>query len=278
MIEVIQFMLPAFLMCLVLVGIHGYFGIHVISRVVIFVDISLAQMAALGAAIGFFFHLGLESFQAYILSIIFTFIGAVLLAGARRLRGRVPEEAFIGVLYAVAAALVILVLQKTPKGGEHIQDLMIGHLLWVHGNEIVLDALVYAAIGILLLFLHRKLYQISTDPEMARAGGMRIFLYDLIFYTLFGIVVTFSVRVAGVLLVFGLLVVPAVIGVMFAKNFLSRLIIAYSAGTLLSMVGCITSYVWDMPTGATVVITLGLALFLMIPINLMLGLRGKNEA
>ncbi len=257
---VLEFMALPFLACLVLIGIHAYFGIHVLKREIIFVDLALAQIAALGGMTAVFFHRTPNSLLGYGLSLAATFLGAWILAYTRHREQKVPQEAYIGIVYAVASAAGILISDKAPEGAEHVKEMLAGVILWVTGKTILLDAVIYGLIGILHLFLFRRFWMISQDYEGARKAGLRVRWWDFVFYASFGIVVTLSVRVAGVLLVFCFLVIPSVISALFWEGFLKRLIAAYIIGTLVTIVGLTASWVYDLPSGPMVAVVFGLSL------------------
>jgi zinc/manganese transport system permease protein len=260
MATLFHFMLLPLLACLLLAGIHGYLGIHVLSRGVIFVDLAMAQVAALGAAMAVLLNHELDSSTAYIFSIGFTTLAALILSLTHFSNRRVPHEAVIGVVYAVASAAVILVMSYAPHGAEHIKDLLVGHILWVNGAEVKVEFLVYAVMGALFGLISSRTHLISADPEESRRRGINPFLWNFMFYALFGIVVTVSVRLAGVLLVFAFLVVPAIVAFMFLDSFRSRIVMAWAVGATISVLGCVISFKADWPTGATVVVTFGAAL------------------
>jgi zinc/manganese transport system permease protein len=264
MIDILTFMAPAICMCIILVGICGYVGIHVVMREVIFIDIALAQIAALGVSIGFFWGLETGDPLVYVLSLVLTLAAAALLATTRSLGKLVPQEAFIGILYATGAAAVVLAGDRSPHGSEQVHDLLVGHLLWVNWSEVLLYLGVYVVIGFVYLLLHKNLIQISRMKK--GQGGMskrQLALWDFVFYSLLGIIVTFAVRVAGVLLVFGFLIVPAVIGTLLGGSFRVRLAIGWTTGVLVSLIGSYLSYALDFPTGGMVVVTMGIALLLV---------------
>ena len=267
MIEILTFMAPAICMCIILVGICGYVGIHVIMREVIFIDIALAQIAALGVSFGMFLGFSLNDTSTFLISLAFTLLAAFILSGTRRLSSLVPQEAFIGILYATGAAAVILAGDRLPHGSEQVHDLMVGHLLWVNWNEVLIYFLIYLVLGALYFFLHKKLIQISLIERGEKENNSHLIFWDFIFYALLGILVTFAVRVAGVLLVFGFLIVPAVIGSLLGKSFLSRLGIGWATGVLVSLVGSYLSFSLDFPTGGMVVVTLGLGLLIVAVIK-----------
>src|SRR6266700_4543380 len=214
-----------FLMCLVLTGIHAYLGLHVIAREVVFVDIALAQIAALGATAAFLWNYELETWVSYAFGLIFTVFGALVLALTRSRERRVSQEAVIGVVYAVSAAAAVLVADRTPHGAEHLRSMLVGSILAVRGSEVVKVACLYAVIGLFHWLCRRPFLLISTNPDNAYEDGWRVRVWDFLFYASFGVVVTSSVRIAGVLLVFSYLIVPALAGIMFGRTIPAKLLI-----------------------------------------------------
>lgn len=251
-----------FLACLVLTGVHAYLGLHVIEREVIFVDLALAQIASFGATLGFLWGFGLHSTGGYFTALGFTLVGAAVFAATRLRKPLVPQEALIGVVYAVSAAASILVLSRAPEGGEELKALLVGHLLFVDWREIIKVAVLYSTIGLIHWACRKPLLLISQDPEGAFAKGMPVRWWDFLFYATFGFVVTSSVELAGVLLVFSFLIVPAICGALLARSISRRLLVGWVAGTLTSVAGIAASYYWDLPTGATVVCAFGVCLVL----------------
>ncbi|MGH7630730.1 MAG: metal ABC transporter permease [Gemmatimonadales bacterium] len=253
--------LPPLVACLVIVAIHSYLGLHVIAREVIFVDLSLAQMAALGSAVAILAGSQPDSTIAFVYALGFTTLGAALFALTRTAgHGRVPQEAIIGVVYVVASAAALLVADRTPRGGETIKDILIGSLLWVTWPAIGRLAAVYAVIGLFHWILRRRFLTISFEPDTATARGWRIRWWDFLFYLSFGVVITFSVPIAGVLLVFSFLVVPAAIAFQFARRQGALAVVSWVAGALASAAGLWVSFHYDLPTGPVVVCMFGLLL------------------
>ncbi len=253
-------MAAPFAACLVLVGIHAYMGLHVLARGVIFVDLALAQIAALGAALALLLGHELDDTQSYFLSLGFTFIGAALLALVRT--RRVPQEAIIGIFYVVASAAAILLLDRAPHGSEHIKTLLVGSVLWVSWAKVGQTALLYAALGAFHWALRSRFLPLSfgTNPT---DRPTYIGWWDFLFYATFGVIITSSVQIAGVLLVFSILIVPAVCAALLADSLRARLAIAWAIGFAVSAAGCGLSYDLDLPTGATVVCAFGAALMLV---------------
>lgn len=259
---ILDLMLPAFCECLVLVGIHSYLGLHVIRRKVIFVDLALAQVAALGTTVGFLFGMAPDSVAAFLFSVLFTFIAAAVFAVARIRSERVPQEAIIGLVYAIAAAVVILVIDRAPHGAEHIKEVMTGAILWVKWESIVFAAVVYALIGAVHYVFRRQFLLISSSPDEAYDRGMRVRLWDFLFYMTFGVVISISVRTAGVLLVFVFLVVPAITATLITAKLRRQLVIGWTMGVVVTVIGLWLSYAADMPSGPMVVSFYGVMLVL----------------
>ena len=258
-----ELMLPPFVACLILVAIHSYLGLHVIAREVIFVDLSLAQMAALGTTIGLLVGVAPGSGTAQLFALAFTVIGAAIFAATRtNTRGRVPQEALIGIVYVVASAAALLVADKAPRGADAIKDVLVGTILWVTWPTIIRLAIAYAVLGLALFFLRRRFERISFHPEAAEAAGWHIRWWDFWFYVIFGVVITFSVPLGGVLLVFSFLVVPAVTAFLFTRSPKLLTVISWGAGAVASAAGLALSYAFDMPTGPLIVCTFGAVLFL----------------
>ena len=259
----LSFLILPFIASLILTGIHAYLGVHVVERGVIFVDLALAQIAALGATIAILAGMDPHGSGAYWISLAFTFLGAGIFALVRAHRGRIPLEAFIGITYAVASAAAILAMSKATGETEHLKDMLVGNILAVSRPEVIKTAVLYGAIGLFHYIFRRKFLLISTDPKMAERSGISIGLWDFLFYASFGFVVTSSVAIAGVLLVFCYLIVPSVGAMLFADRIGPRLAIGWTMGTLVSALGCYCSVWLDLPTGATIVCTFGAVLLVM---------------
>ncbi len=257
---IFDLMLPAFAECLVLVGIHSYLGLHVIKRKVIFVDLALAQVAALGTTVGFIFGMAPDSVAALIFSILFTFFAAAVFSLVRLRSDQVPQEAIIGLVYAVTAALIILVIDRAPHGAEHIKEVMTGALLWVQWESIIFAAVVYSAVGAFHWLFRKRFLLISHDVESAYCQGINVRLWDFLFYMSFGVVISISVRTAGVLLVFVFLIVPAIAATLITSRLRLQLVIGWTLGVVVTVSGLGISYLADTPSGPTVVGLYGAAL------------------
>jgi zinc/manganese transport system permease protein len=258
----LRWMMVPFLACFVLSINHVYLGIHVIARKVIFVDLALAQIAALGAtyALTLGYDPNTDALQVSLFSLAFTFVGAGAFAIARMRKERVPQEAFIGIIYAAASAAAILILSKSATGGEELKHMLVGDVLLVSLPSVVNMALLYGTIGLFHVVFRKKFLAISLDPEGAEASGISIRLWDILFYMSFGLVITKSVAIVGVLLVFSYLVVPAVIAQMWRDTVRGRLLFGWFVAILASTAGILWSFYFDYPTGPAVVVMLGIFL------------------
>jgi zinc/manganese transport system permease protein len=261
---IFDLLLPAFVASLILTGIHAYLGVHVVERGVIFVDLSLAQIAALGTTVAYLAGFDLHSDAAWLCSLGFTFLGAAVFALSRvHHRTRIPQEAVIGIVYAVSAAVAILVMSKATQETEHLKEMLVGNILSVTWSELGKTAALYSAVGLFHWLLRRRFLLISMDPAEAERRGWNVRFWDFLFYVSFGFVVTSSVAIAGVLLVFCFLIVPSVAAMMFSERLGVRLAFGWILGALVSGGGVALSFVLDLPTGATIVATFGLALLLL---------------
>ncbi len=238
-----------------------YLGLHVVKREVIFVDLALAQVATLGTCVALLMGYHFDDRPTFWISLAVTFVGAAFFSWSRSSRkGPVPQEAIIGITFVVAAAGVILLLSRVAGGKEELEHLLTGDILNVTKAEIGQRVLVFAALGVFYGAFHKRFVQISSDPEGAFASGMKVRLWDFLFYAAFALVVVSFVRVAGVLLTFAYLIVPAVCGTMLAEQWLRRLVIGWGVAFASSLLGLWASFQLDLPTGAAIVCASGLLL------------------
>jgi zinc/manganese transport system permease protein len=250
------------LAALLLVGIHTLLGLHVLTRRIVFVDLALAQIAALGATLAFLLGYPPQSPGAFGYSLLFTLGGAVLLTWSRAWSGaRISPEAIVGVIYVVSAAAAVLLVDRAPQGAEHLKQILTGNILTVTPLDLAKLALLYAAVGVVHVVWRRPLWGLSRGAPLARGSGP-VWWWDFVFYALFGLVVTSSVAVAGVLLVFSFLIMPAAIGWLYSGRADRALVIGWLAGVLASGLGLAASYAWDLPTGAAMVCMFGAVLAL----------------
>lgn len=264
--QILDFLAAPFAASLILTGIHSYLGVHVVERGVIFVDLSLAQIAALGATIAVLLPFSAGDPHApsvYWVSLLFTFVGAAIFSMIRGHRSRIPQEAIIGISYAVASAAAILAMSKSTSESEHLKDMLVGNIIAVSWYEVGRTALLYGVVGVFHYVFRRQFLAISLSHDEPESTGLNVRWWDFLFYASFGFVVTSSVAIAGVLLVFCYLIVPSVAAMLFADTIGRRLAIGWTMGTIVSALGVYVSLMLDLPTGATIVCTFGVVLVLM---------------
>ena len=261
------FYLPSSMMwplaaCLVLTGIHVYLGVHVIARKVIFVDLALAQIAALGTVVGVLlgYEISKDATELYFYSLAFTIFGAFVFSITRMKGERVPHEAIIGIVYAVTFAATILVLSRSALGPQELDHIIKGELLWVQSGTVIKTAIIYALVGLFHFMFRKQFMAISVDSVKADEEGINVRLWDFLFYMSFGFVITSSVSIAGVFLVFSYLVIPAVGAMLFSDKLSTRLLIGWIGGALISILGVKLSWDTGLPTSPLIVCLLAAAL------------------
>ncbi|OGF99341.1 MAG: hypothetical protein A2Z86_09455 [Candidatus Glassbacteria bacterium GWA2_58_10] len=262
MAEMLSFMAMPFLACIVLLGIHSYFGLHVLKREIIFIDIAMAQVAALGGLLALLAGRAHEGTWAHWLALGMTATAAALFTAAKNSGQRVPQEAVIGVVYAVAATGSILLAVRMPGGGEHLHEALDGSILWTDWSVVRHSTLVYAIVGAFHWVFRKKFIMLSFDLPGARAAGMRIRLWDFLFYFSLGWVLVHSVEIGGVLLVFAILVLPASISSLLAERLGMRILIGWSVGAASCALALFLSWKLDLPSGPAVICVLGAVLLL----------------
>jgi len=276
-VSLTELLLPAFVASLILTGIHAYLGVHVVERGVIFVDLSLAQIAALGTTVAYLMGYDLHSGSAYFYSLGFTFLGAAVFSFSRvHRKTRIPQEAVIGIVYAVSAAVAILVMSKATQETEHLKEMLVGNILSVTWPELFKTAVLYSLVGVFHYIFRDRFLLISMNEMEAERRGWNIRFWDFLFYVSFGFVVTSSVAIAGVLLVFCFLIVPSVTAMLFSERLGPRLAIGWSMGALVSAGGVALSYGLDLPTGATIVATFGATLLVVAALKRALRRQGNS--
>lgn len=272
MILAYPFTLSALALCLLLTGVLSFFGYHVVRRGVIFVDLALAQVAALGASIGIMMGLGETHPTAnFMLSLAFTLLGAVLFSWFRY-RSKLPIEAMIGVTYAGAMAFSLIVLEKSATGSEELKEMLVGSILTVSPKALGLAAVLAIGVGFLLWLARKPLFMVTEDPQAARDKGMKLWVWDFLFYTAFGVIVTYSVRVAGVLLVFAFLIVPSLASILAVGGKWRRVAFGWAFGTVGCVLGLEASLRLDWSAGPCIVATF---ISLLVAVGVVTKLRGN---
>jgi len=275
MIEAVQFMFLPFLACLLLVGINVYFGIHVIKREIIFIDIAMAQIAALGAVFSILFPVevfsvhgievyGHETNIGYYFSLGFTLLAAVVFTLLKSEKLHIPLEAIIGIAYAVATTGAVILIDKAAGGDVHVHEMLEGSILWVSWGEILKLFVVFFLVGGFHYIFRDKFYRLTDTYISGNPAQPVSRWWDFLFYFTFGIAVVHAVNVGGILTVFTFLIIPASISILFAESLLSRILIGWCIGTIVSVCGLYLSWVLDVPSGPTVILFLGVFLFLSL--------------
>jgi zinc/manganese transport system permease protein len=255
--------------CVLLPWLLVYLGLHVVRRGIIFIDIAMAQMASLGICVAVLFHLNLESPTTFAIALGFTLLGAAIFSVTGKRTSQVPQEAVIGIAYVVAAAAAVLLLSRAAEGDEQIKQMLVGNILLVTPLEVWKCFGLFAIVGILHFVLRRNFLLVSFDRDGAYEKGLRVRWWDFLFYAAFGLVVTSFVRIAGVLLVFSYLIVPAVCGINLANSLGRRLLIGWFIALIGGVGGLFLSFWWDLPSGAAIVCTFGALLIVVSLISLL---------
>lgn len=276
MLEILQFLAAPFAMCMILVVVLGYLGLHVLLRKVIFVDLALAQIAAMGAVIAFVFGHEPGSLGSFAYSLGAAILGAAVFTLSRTRREKVPQEAIIGITYVIASAATILIADRAPEGAEHIKELLAGAILWVTWPVVLRDLVICAAVVAFHWIFRRRFMLISEDPERAFEEGMSVRWWDFLFYATFGLVITIAVEIAGVLMVFAYLVAPAIIALASSDRWPVRIAFAWVLGLAASALGLFASYRWDLPSGPAIVCSLGLFLVAFAVWRAVAGRRARE--
>jgi zinc/manganese transport system permease protein len=260
--------------CVLLPGILVYYGLHIVRRGVIFVDLALAQVAALGICVSILTHHDAHDWQTLAWSFAFTLIGAAIFTLTRRHDHHVPQEALIGIVYVVAAAAAIVLLSGSPHGAEELKETLVGDMLYIQSaRQVFLPFSLYAAIGIFHFIFRKRMLMISFEPERAVAEGVSIKWWDFLFYALFGLVVTTFVHIGGVLMIFSYLIVPAVCANFLARSLGARLIIGLVTAVISGAVGLYASVRFNWPVGPSIIVSLGAALLVVATITRLRGAR-----
>ncbi|MDP9292612.1 MAG: metal ABC transporter permease [Verrucomicrobiota bacterium] len=256
--------------CIVLLALLVYMGLHVVQRGIIFIDIAMAQIASLGFCLAVLLHLDLESWTTFAISLGFTLLGSAIFSLARKRTGQVPQEAIIGIGYVVAAALAVLLLSRAAEGDEEIKNMLVGNILLVTPAELTRTAALFAGVALFHWVTRKSFLAVSFELDAAHQNGTKVRLWDFLFYASLGIIVTSFVRIAGVLLVFTYLIVPAVCGINLTRSFSWRLITGCAIALVGGIVGLFFSFYFDLPSGAAIVCTFG-AILIVVTIFAILG-------
>jgi len=256
--EAVQLLVWPFLACLCLILIHAYFGIHILERGIIFVDLSLAQFIGLGIALAI--YLGGESREQYLCSTGFAVLGALLLSFSRYIARFVNIEAFIGVLYIFGFSASVLILDRSPHGLEELKSILNGNILWVSGRDVAHAAFLYAIIGAFHFLFRRRFLALTYD-------GKRSLVWEFFFFLSFALVLVSSVRLAGILQVFAFLIIPALTGRLLGSGRARMLAGGWLIGAGAAVFGLAFSYAMDLPAAPLIVSSLCLVFFVLLALK-----------
>jgi zinc/manganese transport system permease protein len=249
--------------CILLPWLLVYLGLHVVRRGIIFIDIAMAQMASLGICVAVLLHINLESWAAFLIALGFTLLGAAIFSITGKRSSQIPQEAIIGIGYVVAAAAAVLLLSRAAEGDEEIKNMLVGNILLVSPLDVWKCFGLFVFVGLVHFVLRKRLLLVSFDRERAFQQGLAVRWWDFLFYALFGLVVTSFVRIAGVLLVFSYLIVPAVCGISLAGSLGKRFLLGWAIALVGGIAGLYLSFRWDLPSGAAIVCTFGVLLIVI---------------
>ena len=263
--------------CILLPWLLVYLGLHVVQRGIIFVDIAMAQMASLGICLAVLLHLDLESWTTFAIALGFTLAGGAIFSITGKRASEIPQEAVIGISYVVAAAAAVLLLSRAAEGDEEIKNMLVGNILLVTPREVWERFALFAAVGVFHFVLRKRFLLVSFDRDRAYQQGLRVRWWDFLFYATFGLIVTSFVRIAGVLLVFSYLIVPAVCGISLARGTRARLLLGWIIATAGGIGGLFWSFYGDLPSGAAIVCTFG-ALLIVVAVYAVIRKRARALA
>jgi len=288
MLTNLQFIIAPLAACLVLLTLTSYFGVHVLKREIIFIDIALAQIAVLGSAVAIYmehsfqmpevviWNLNLSHVLAYAFSLLFCLGAAFVFTILKNPRIKTPIEAFIGIAYALATTAAVIILDKSAGADVHLHDMLTGVLLWTDWPQVLRLALVFAAIGAFHLVYHKKFTRLTACYQGLAEPIKKRKLWDFLFYATFGIMIIESVRIAGVLTVFAFLILPASVSALFATRWRNRILIGLLSGLIASVLGLHFSLTLDLTASPLIILFLGLILLLAIVFRQVAGKKVLN--
>jgi len=263
MLEALQILFPAFLICVLMAVTHTYLGLHVLARGIIFVDLALAQVAALGISVAFLMGQEAHGDEAQLYAFVATLSIAFAFAKLRNIPSKVAREVTIGIVYVVATALSIVILSQSSQGMEELKSIFNGSILWTSWREIGIIAVEYLFLIGLHAYFRQRFYQLSFSESKSETDSISTkpspgFFWEFLFFATFALTITLAVNVAGVLLVFAFLIIPAFSASLLVDGFVKQLLFGIGLSILGSMAGLFVAYQFDLPVGATIVSVLGL--------------------
>ncbi|MFZ5515380.1 MAG: metal ABC transporter permease [Candidatus Zhuqueibacterota bacterium] len=263
MIENLKFLSVPITACILMAGILSYFGNHILSRGIIFIDIALAQIAALGTMIGLLMGFAEGSTSVELISLVFTLVIISIFALTKFEKQVVPQEAIIGIIYGLGLGVAMLLAEKIPGGSNYITKTISGNLLWTSWDDVLSSAVLFAIIGVIHILLRKPFIKISESKENLPFSIQKVRLYELAFYITFGIIVVRSVPIGGIFLVFSLLIAPTAMATLFTQKWHYRFLWSWLIGIVGSVLGMYISFDWNVSNGPTIVALLGVMVFIL---------------
>ena len=269
----LPFMVQAFTAAAITGILLSYLGVHVVGRGIVFVDLALGQISSLGVAFGAFIGTGLTS-----IPLIFTLVGALLMSFINIRDKRLKQEAIIGIIYAFASALTVLLISKTPHGDSDIQEVLFGSILSIGWQQIAVIGIVFGSIALVHLVFFRKFFALTESFENGENHLIGIFnIWNFLFYKSIGLAIVFAVKVNGVIPVFSFLIIPAVSAILISKNKIIVIVVACIISLLASFFGLNFSFHYDFPAGSSIVAVLGVVFVLASLYNILKSVSSKKK-
>lgn len=265
MAEFFTFMSAPAAGCIILSIIFTYFGCHVLKREIVFVDLSMAQLAALGATVAFIMEIELDTPESLAISILFVLVGGAFFTWTRSFTHRVPQEAVIGIVYIVAASAALLLSSFSVHGDEHLKTMLNGSILWITWKEVIRQLSVSVIVAVLLGTYHKKIEEQSLSYRSLGTTRISSFWkWDFLFYVLLGMVIVFFIKTAGIFTIFTFLIIPATCAALFVDQLFKQFVVGSILAIAVSLIGLTLSFYLDLPTGATLVCSFGATFFIAL--------------
>ncbi|MCP4723991.1 MAG: metal ABC transporter permease [bacterium] len=274
MLETITFLAAPIAGCIVMAGILSYFGNHILTRGLIFIDIALAQIAALGTMIGLLMGFTEDTISVEMVSLLFTMIIITIFALTKFEKQVIPQEAIIGIIYGLGLGLAWLIAEKIPGGSNFLTKTITGNILWITWGKVLAFFILFLLIAFIHYFFRKPFIRISESRKNLPYSIKKVRIYELIFYLTFSIVVVRTVPVGGIFLVFTLLIAPTAIATLFTQKWINRFIWSWIIGIAGSLAGVFVSYNMNISNGPAIVCLLGIMVFVMSLIKI---IKNKTE-